>query len=388
MRFWQLNKFSTIVFLLTFSPVLRAEEIVPPLQAARGLAAITAPDLPGPTLESLVSRFKFGAFADLRYTRVTAHNDPNMPYANAESGFGLEDGALYGNYDDGKLAVVLDLAFRRAKDFDTNPGATVKNQSSNANFGIGVDKSQLYVKYRVNDFLLVDFGQFDTVFGVELNDSKDRFFGKTGLVFDSSLPNTHTGLILESLWRGFYAKAFVVNPAGRGSLGTSSSGDERVEVGGALGYSDETIHGQLGAMRRSLRNPAGVASSRELLEATVGASFGGLAVDFEADRLDDGGKNTLTSGNLGDREKAGLGFMALATYKINEPWSVGVRWEELRNDPGAAGVASSSGKSAGVHYRVAPSMELRSEYIDYRFKNDGASRWKGSRFNFATVLSF
>lgn len=152
------------------SPTVMAEEPV------RAPAGVTPPPFTAPHPETAPNPFKFSGYFDFRYTSFSAPNNPNVSHTTAESGFGLEDGAIYMNYEKEKVSVFADLAFRRAKDVDVNPAAGTPNQSSNANFVFGNDRSQLYLKYRVSEQLVVDIGQFDTIFGVELNDSKDRIF--------------------------------------------------------------------------------------------------------------------------------------------------------------------------------------------------------------------
>jgi len=351
------------------------------------VAAATAPAVAETAAPA--SPFKFGAFFDLRFTRLSVHNNATVPNANAESGFGLEDAAFYANYDRDRVSAVLDIAFRRSKDSDINSSATVPNQSSNGNFAIGFDKSQAYLKYRVTPAFIVNFGQFDTIYGVELNDSKDRVFGKTGLVYDLTLPVTHAGAMLEYSTSGAYAKAFAANPNNKGSYGSSTAGDDKTELGVALGYSNEYIRSQVGYMSRPIRkaNASGM-GSRSLLDATLGTTLGAFTLDLEFSQVSDANKNTLSSTNNNDQEKSGVGYLALATYRVLEPLLLGVRYEEIRHDPSNASLESGKAKGVSVHYRLAPELELRSEFVDYRFVNVSKASWNDSRFNFAAVFTF
>jgi hypothetical protein len=343
----------------------------------------SVPDAPPATA------LKFSGFFDARYSGFSAGSDPNVENDHSESGFGLEDGAFYVNYDKDKVALVVDIAFRRGKASDvadTTPAAP--NASENANLTIGWEKSQIYVRYKMTDNLVFDFGQFDTVYGVELNDSKDRVFGKTGLVFDYSIPNTHTGFMLEYLRDGFYGKAFAANPNSKGSNGTSSSGDESTEYGAALGYANEHVRGQLGYMTRPMNDLNGGRGERTLMDLTMGATLGRFIVDFEYSMVNDPSKNKLTEDAI-DKEDPGTGFLALAQYRVLEPLLLGVRYEHIDNDPGVKNVAYVDAFGGSVHYRLSPELELRTEYNGYNIQRTmGGDKFYDARYNAAAVVTF
>lgn len=333
--------------------------------------------------------FKFGAFGDFRYTVFSAPENPSVTNANAESGFGLEDGALYGSYEKDRVSVYADLAFRRMKDVDTNAAATTPNQSSNSTIAVGVDKSQLYLKYKVTPVWSVTLGQFDTIYGVELNDSKDRFFGKTGLVYDVTLPVTHTGALVEAAKNGYYAKVLGANPNNRGSYGSSTARDDKTEYGAAVGYGNELWHGQIGYLSRSVLKSNGTEfGSRSLLDVLFGMSLGSFAFDLEYNQLSDPNKNTLSSGDAGDLEKPGQGFLALLSYKFSDELVLALRGEQLKDDPAAASIDTASSAGVSLGYKVAPELQVRTEYISYDYKNLAGTSWKDSRFSISTLFSF
>lgn len=365
--------------------------VVIPAEVEKKEVSVSIPPIVTPiTTMSEVSLFKFSSFADIRYTNFHVKGDPLISSGHPESGFGLEDGAFYANYDKGNLSVVLDVAFRRSKDYDTSTTATRPNESSNNNFAIGVDKSQLYLRYKINPSLVFDLGQFDTIFGVEVNDSRDRVFGKTGLIYDYTLPVTHTGFMMEySFLTNYYFKAFVANPNNKGTYGSSTSGDDTTEVGGAVGYSSDNYHAQLGFMSRSINKASSLSSGeRTILDALVGGIFGKFSFDFEYTRLSDPSKNTLTSSNVNDNEKAGEGYFSLFSYKFTPDFLVGARIEYVRNDPTAQGIKSSSAAGGSLHYKLTSELELRSEYIAYKNKGITGNKWDDSRFNFAALVTF
>jgi hypothetical protein len=371
------------------APKVVAKKVEPKIIAAVVMSEKKEESVAAP---AIISPFKFGAFADVRYTNYHVKDNPLVTDGHPESGFGLEDGAFYANYDKDKLSVVLDVAFRRSKDVDQNDQtttATKPNQSSNNNFAIGVDKSQLYMRYKVNPTVTFDIGQFDTIFGVELNDSKDRVFGKGGIVYDYTLPVTHMGFMTEFNFLGnYYIKAFGANPNNKGSNGSSTSSDDTVEVGAAVGFSNEFFHTQAGFMTRSIGKAAATSSGqRSLLDIIVGGAFGNFTYDLEYVSLNDASKNTLTASDSSDKETAATGYFTLLSYKITPDFQIGARFEYIQNDPTAQ---SKSTRSAGgsLHYKLTPELEIRTEYIAYKNKGIAGNKWDDSRFNFATVVVF
>ncbi len=376
-----------------------ALEVKAAVQTADRLpAAAEAPPAPLPSTAVTAasesansSPFKFGGFADLRYTNFSTKDNPSVTTGNPESGFGLEDGAFYGNYENENLSVVLDVAFRRGKDIDIDLSASKPNQSSTGNFTIGPDKSQLYLKYKVGSNFVVSFGQFDTLFGVELNDSKDRIFGKTGIVYDYTMPTTHTGLMVEFSAHGFYAKSFAANSNNKGSFGSATAGDDKTEYGAALGYSGGMIRGQAGYMTRPINKASSTGvGDRALLDVIVGTTIGGFSLDLEYSQVTDPNKNTLTSTDSNDLENAGYGMLALASYKFTDEFLIGARYEVVKDDPNSllGSVRTTTAIGGSVHYRLAKELELRTEYTGYDSKAVSGTTWRESRFNVAALLTF
>lgn len=343
-------------------------------------------DNPEPTS---VGAFKFSAFFDFRYTSFSAKDSPLVASDHSESGFGLEDGAVYVNYEKDRLAMVGDLAFRRQKDIDTDSSASRPNQSSNGNLAIGNDKSQIYLKYKLKDNLNLYLGQFDTIFGVELNDSKDRVFNKAGLVYDATLPVTHTGVMVEYTFSGAYLKALSANPNNKGTNGTSAAGDESTEYGAALGYSNENFRCQAGYMTRPISTADQTArGNRSLMDVTAGVTYKKVSLDAEYAVVTDPAKNTLTSSDTSDKEGAGTGLLVLGTYRPTDTWLLGVRYEALNKDPAGLAVKSANAVGAALHYKVSSELTLRSEYIDYKYKNTSDQSWNESRFILSTLITF
>lgn len=336
------------------------------------------------------SPMKVTGFVDLRYSSFSAKDDPAVPNAHAESGFGFEEGAIHAEYEKGRVSFVANLAARKQLDVDATPiGAAVPNQASNNNFVFGVDHSELYLKYKLSEETAVSFGQFDAIYGVEANDSKDRVFGKTGLVYDQVTPHTHTGAMLESEAHHFTFKLFAANPSNRGSYGTSTNGGENTEYGTAFGYTSEHWHGQLGSMARPISKADGSAlATRSLIDVTLGTKLGAFAVDADFSQVADPSKNTLTPTDNTDSEKPGSAVLVLATYELSKPWLLGLRYEHLQNDPGQLSLKNAQSEGASVHYKVSPDLETRLEYINYNFQDISEQTWNDSRLIFSALVFF
>lgn len=379
-------------------PATATAPITPPATEATQSVATPAPaPVAAPQATTIASPFKFGGFADLRYTSYVTNNDPSVASGNPSSGFGIEDGAVYVNYEKEKMSITADLAFRRGKDSDTNAAATQPNQSSTGAIALGVDKSQLYLKYKLGSMFTIDLGQFDTIFGAEVNDSKDRLFNKTGTTYDFALPVTHTGAMLEFARGGFAIKAFAANPNNKGSNGTSTAGDDKTEYGGAIGYTNDSFHGQIGYMGRPINQASGVGTAtRSLTDATAGVSLGAFALDAEYARVSDPSKNTLTPLDNTDLENAGEACLGLISYKFSDAFLVGIRYETVIADPSAGAIGGStntplqSANSTGlvIHYKVNPELELRSEYIGYNGTGMSGNTWTDGRFDASALVSF
>jgi len=349
------------------------KEITEPARTAASLPAVVQPPAPVPTpvenkeVKTEPSPFKFSGFTDFwlsNYSRDSHSGTSGAP----ESGFALQDGALYLNYQKDSISYLLDIPFRRFKNSDAGNN-TDPNSSPNGNVIFGNDKAQAFVKYTSSNNFEFSFGQFDTVFGVEVNDSKDRYFSKTGLVYDDMLPVTHTGAMVSYNYNGAYARFLAANPNNKGSLGDSATGDNNYEYAAILGFSNDQWRAQIGYMGRPINKASGLGEgSRTLLDTTLGATVGKFSVDVEYAVLADDSKNTLTPADSADKEKNGIGFLLLTSYGLDEKWSVGARIEHLENDPGQVGINRDDAIALGVHYKWNSSLETRTEWNQYRYQ--------------------
>lgn len=338
----------------------------------------------GPTQSPLA--FKLSGYLDFRLNGVTNKDNPNSTRSgNQESGFNLEESALYVSAEQSDFSFYFDLPLRREKGTD--------NESNNANFVVGGDRAQAILKFPLFSSMNLSFGQFDTPYGVELNDSKDRTFGKTGLLYDYALPVTHTGLLIDGGIGVFNYKALAANSNNKGSFGSSSDGDNQMEAGVTLGYAGATYRAQFGYLTRAIKKADDThGGKRSLLDITIGGTWGPVSVDAEWSQVDSDRKNTLTAGDTSDKEDAGQVFLLLPTVKVGDSWLLGVRYESLTNDPSGATATAvfKDATSAGLtaHYQYNAHLKFRAEFIKTEYESVGGAKGDQTRGFLMGLFSF
>jgi len=170
------------------------------------------------------SESKFSAFVDIRY--LWNSETPN------QMGFFLNDAALQWNFKKGQSQLVLDLPFFA----DSN------NLASTA-VVFGATKAQAFGKIDLSSEMNLQVGQFDTIYGFDLNDTKDNFFAQQGLV-NGLLPVVHVGVLSTWTHGSTAVKFLLANPADMGHLdGMNPEGGAQI----SYGFSDGTfVFGVLG----------------------------------------------------------------------------------------------------------------------------------------------
>lgn len=338
---------------------------------------------PKPTASSL----QVSGFVDVRLTSLTVKDQPTWD-DNSESGYTIDDGKLALNYAEGATELIVDIPFRRAKNIEIAPALTDYG-SNNSTILFGVDKLQFFGKYKFSDQYALWMGQYDTPYGVEFNDSKDRIFSKTGLVYDEMLPVTHTGLLLETTFAGNSLKIFSANSNNKGSLGNSASGDNQFEYGATWGFSNSNFRIQAGVLNRLINKASGDGqAARSLVDLTLGGTVDWFSVDAEIAQLSDPSKNVLTVDGT-DNETAGLGVMGLVTLSPWEAWALSFRFENLQNAPsGSSEKQNMSSGGVNIKWKVAPQFETRFEYTNSNFERVDHSKWQTQRGIVSALFSF
>ncbi len=268
--------------------------------------------------------FKFGGFIDGQLTLV------NKDFI-ATRGFTLNDAALYLEKDFGRgLSAVVDLPF------STPDGAT------NNSFGFAANKAQAYAHY-TNGALMGRFGQFDTIFGVEKNDSRDRFFSDVGVVKGFVEPLTHTGLMVGFVTPLVSVRGIIANPRDSGTMA-----NQNPEAGIQGRFDMTNFFASAGFMYGDQKN----GTSNTLLDFMAGFA------------------STQFNGNVyfADKKTSGVdkhttGFGALGTMNLNPEFGLGVRIENV-SDPitaVAGGTKSILDIAVGPSFRLTPDFTVRGD---------------------------
>ncbi len=372
------------------SPVRRFAKNDNPAPAPKSAPVVSTPPAPAqPPVGSVeeaprsiaaevVDAITVSSFFDFRHSQFRKEG-ATRPEENEKSGYLLEDGAVYFKFKKDKLEALVDLPFHR----DAGTG------TDNANFQFAATKAQAYGTYEILESLKFTFGQFDTIYGFELNDSKDRLFGNAGLVYAQTLPIVHSGAMLQFSHSGFVAKLLSANPADRDSLG-STTNDQNLESGIALGYSYEMVRGQVGHLTRAQNGLDDEGAQRSLTDILLGVTLGPVDLDAQYSIVKNPQKNTLTASTT-DSEKAGSGLMFIAAYKPLDSLKVAARYEMLENDPGGTGYYKAQSLSGVLHYLVHENLTARLEWMDINTERRAAfaTDLRGeNRMDIGAIVSF
>lgn len=339
--------------------------------------------------EAADSSVEFGAFFDVQATESIS-DDPAYP-GTPESGFLMQDGAVYLKKKMKNLEIFVDLPMAREQTtvYDPNsPTTAVGTTSDNNNLRFAKEKAQLYGAYSVTNSLKLTIGQFDGMFGLEANDSKDRIFSQFSTLSNETLVYTHTGILLDWAWtEGGSLRILAANPGSRGSYGNDSN-DRSLESGLSLSYSTGFWRVQVGGVTRKVMNLEAKSDRRTMLDATVGVTLGPVSADFEYTNIKDPRKNQLTADPL-DSEKAGDAMMALLTFKISESTTASLRVEKTQNDPGNLGHYSVEGQGFNIKHELNENFFLRAEFISQELKaSENADSVRSQKSILSSVFKF
>lgn len=356
---------------------MAAVPVQPPAEARTAPVAESNRE-PAETVAAVIEAakdLKSSAYFDFRMTTYNSEN----PAVNERdfSGFLLEEGAFYLNYASGRLAVLVDLPF--ARDLNTGNGQ--------ADVLFMQKRAQLQGRFTVAEGLTFGFGQFDTFYGVELNDSKDRVFGNAGLVYNNTLPVVHQGAYVEYAASGFTGRLMIANPSDRESL-SATAGDNYFEGGVTLGYAAGPFRSQVGHLSRPKKNLAGASGTRSLTDFIVGATVGPIDIDVEYAIVDDPQKDKLTA-LATDEEDAGTGLLVLAAYRVTDDLKLGVRYENIDKSPAASTLVRASAWAGNATYKIHEQVAVRAEWYDVRSEQrTSADEYSSSRFDLAALVNF
>jgi len=318
---------------------------------------------------------KWGGYFDFRFNSIENKSNPFITHSGQpESGFSIEEAALGLQAQVSDMSFVLDLPIRREK--------TTAGVSEDSNLILGADRAQAYIKMSLVEDLNLTLGQFDTPYGVELNDSKDRVFVRTGLLFDYALPVTHTGVSLDGRVQSMSYRILAANSNNKGSYGNTATGENQTEVGATVGYSSDVIRAQVGYLTRAIEKSTGEkGGKRDLVDVTFGFNVMQASFDFEWASVSNDNKAS---------KKSGSAFLFLPTYKINDKVLLGLRYEKVTDDVSATGLFE-EGDSMGltVHYKLNDHVQFRSEFVEFNYNTQsGGTEGEQSRVTLTSLFNF
>jgi hypothetical protein len=292
-------------------------------------AVASAPAAPAPVASapstSEVAKFKVSGFIDAQFQ--TLLSDSNSP------GFVVQDGALYLSHSLGNGEAKLDLPFQ------------MLGTGGNSNFAFANAKAQAYLTHACGSHITAKIGQWDTPYGVEVNDTADNFFSRQGLVYATN-PVVHTGALLAYAPNDrFTANFFAANPHDTGNAnGKNLEYGTQWSLGGP-------VRASVGAMLTRLK---GTSITNHYYDGTLGATFGKFSLDFEANFL------RTSDAPLYDRR-----YLALLVANFTDRYSFGVRAEyaDLKeNTATSQSVQKQTELFVGPQIVLTPASRVRADF--------------------------
>lgn len=275
-------------------------------------------------------------YAEVKAPKISGFLDAQYQYKKKaiDPGFILNDGALYFSAEFDSVKGMIDLPFK---------GAVGENSS----FDFAKGKAQAYLTWTAMEGLEISAGQFDTIFGFELNDSKDLTFTAPGAVSDYLLPVTHLGGMFAYSSDGLSLKALISNSGNKSQLYNTGPNpkSEFPEVGAQLGYSTDMLRASVGMLHHQQKGSPGASNFYSVL---LGATFDPITVDAELDAKKIGST------------AVGYGGLLNAVAKASDELSVGARFEWLRKVPVAGYEVINA--TFGPQYAFNENLKFKGDY--------------------------
>jgi hypothetical protein len=272
--------------------------------------------------------FHFEGFVEPQFTIVNKDWYPSR-------GFTLNDGALYLSKEFSRgVSAMIDLPF----------ASTVA--ATGTSIGFGASRAQAYLNY-VTGPVQVKFGQYDSIFGYERNDSRDRFFADAGIIKSNLLPATHVGLM-----GGYSFGAVTLRGQLTNQHDTSTMANSNAELGLQARFDGEPAFAAAGLTYSDQKNVSG---SNMLIDVMAGVKMnqftGGVYFD-----------DVKTAGV----DKHATGFGAQGSYNVSTDLGVGGRVEYASDFSDLATGTPAAVKnefliSAGPSYRWMQDLTLRAD---------------------------
>jgi hypothetical protein len=285
-----------------------------------------------------VVMFSFGAMSQGR------NLNRSKSFVDIETRYGNKD---WVNLVGDKGFTINDASFGLAKDFGDGNSALVDlafNSSQTPAFDFSTTRSQAYIQITRSN-VVTKVGQFDTIFGVEANDSRDRLFANMGAIKAYVHPLVHAGAMVTMSRQKLVFRGLLGNPPGKGAM----DNDDTPEFGVHAHYANYDVKGGAGI----LLSDSGTGNNRTnlLIDITGGMQLGSVTMEACLDYK-------KTSGF----EKATVAAGVFGTMPMNDIMSLVGRFELLKEPViGGAQLESALNIGAGASYRLATEVQVRGD---------------------------
>ena len=361
---------------------------VAPAPAAEMVA--TPPPAPMSPAADVRHAFNFDAFVDGN-ARITSRNYLYDNQSDLNRGFSIKSGALILTGDLSKQTrAVIELPFFTATDATTNA----------LRFAQGY--AQAYAAYTMAAVpLTFKMGQYASFFGLEANDSRDRFFTQESAAKTFITPWTHTGAQVG--WASSGATKFSVlgqvansNTVTSGTNSIGALGDNNVEIGAQGRIDTGAAYGALGVsyskaqmLPTTSNETIDSSDTNMLIELMGGMNIGSFNWGLQLDS-----KKTA-----GFKDSA-FAVTLLGAYQLNADLGFGARLQDLSNTVGAMTVGGNAstieiksgyGIAVGPSYKLDNNLTIRGDLNYNSIKadnlNNGASKgYFGANFSVVATL--
>lgn len=259
----------------------------------------------------------------MQWARGTLDLTATQTMPGPGTGFAVHQGAVMFNDEFENAELTVDLPFRQ----------TTSSATSTNNFELGTKEAQAFVKYQYESGVNWQLGQFDSVFGIESNDTMDLVLPQHGILHHFT-PNTHTGIMTGYSFLPFYVSVIV----GNANSYAQQPSNQSLQFGARIGWSQEPVQVSLGALYTGTSGTYALNGGETpkykpavLLNLIAEAEFNNLELGVEAD---------LAQSRIGVAQQVSgrkehdlvMGFLGQAIYNFSEKWAAAVRFEYLKND--------------------------------------------------------
>ena len=253
----------------------------------------------------------------------------------------INDGAVYFSHEvgGGKLFIDVPFAFSASGVFAATSTAG----------GLLGAKAQAYVSYAYENGLFWKLGQFDRIYGLERNDTKDLFFATQSMLYTNTTGTgnpfpgvVHTGLLFGYKSGMLCVKGLVANPTGIGLVNSSTAGNPNLGI--VVKAKTDTFWARAGYLHSKV-----AAGSNMFINAVAGMKMDQMSFALEFDYWKAAGASNSSLGVLG----------RFVMENLMDSLSFALRAEYLNkvNNTNIIGIA------AGPIYQMSDALKVKLNYL-------------------------